>query len=142
VTAVDSQYLIMEIVQAVVKKDHGRDSILYGADPARGTGSAGLDFAGGNRSVLQEPCCRCRAPRLKASPAFYSVSFISQPRGRYRILFSDNITDRLLGNQALCCERLCDSLWIEPGKVSEDGLVSVDNDVVYRLCAIRGRRCW
>ncbi|MBS1189390.1 MAG: NAD(P)-dependent nickel-iron dehydrogenase flavin-containing subunit [Rhodocyclaceae bacterium] len=55
---------------------------------------------------------------------FYSF-FYTQPRGLYRILVSDNITDRMLGNMALL-DRLCQSLWVEPGKVSEDGLVSVD----------------
>jgi [NiFe] hydrogenase diaphorase moiety large subunit len=34
------------------------------------------------------------------------------------VLFSDNITDRMLGNRAMM-ERLCNSLWVERGKVSE-----------------------
>lgn len=46
-----------------------------------------------------------------------------QPVGRYHVLWSDNITDRMLGNQALVRE-FCQRLWIEPGKVSPDGLVS------------------
>jgi [NiFe] hydrogenase diaphorase moiety large subunit len=41
------------------------------------------------------------------------------------VLVSDNITDRMAGNQALV-DRFCANLWIERGKVSEDGLVSVE----------------
>ena len=51
--------------------------------------------------------------------------FHTQPVGAYRILFSDNITDRMLGNQALMKD-LCRRLGVAPGKVSGDGLVSVD----------------
>ncbi len=51
--------------------------------------------------------------------------FHLRPVGRYHLLFSDNVTDRHLGNRELA-QDLCRRLWIEPGKVSEDGLVSVD----------------
>jgi [NiFe] hydrogenase diaphorase moiety large subunit len=47
------------------------------------------------------------------------------PRGRYDILFSDNITDRLLGNQRLL-QRLCDRLGVDLGEPRADGRVSVD----------------
>lgn len=75
-----------------------------------------------------------RVPRTKIEgvAGFYSFLY-TEPRGRYRILFSDNITDRMLGNMALM-ERLCSNLWIEPGKVSEDGLVSVDRTSCTGLC--------
>ena len=56
--------------------------------------------------------------------SFYSF-FHTEPLGRYRILFSNNITDRMRGSAALM-ELLCQQLWLEPGHVSEDGLVSVD----------------
>jgi [NiFe] hydrogenase diaphorase moiety large subunit len=49
------------------------------------------------------------------------------------VLFSDNITDRMLGNQALM-ERMCRNLWVEAGKMSEDGLVSVDYTSCTGMC--------
>ncbi|WP_374343421.1 NAD(P)H-dependent oxidoreductase subunit E [Azonexus sp.] len=70
--------------------------------------------------------------KIEGVAGFYSFFYL-QPRGKYRVLFSDNITDRMLGNQALI-ERLCNSLWVEPGKVSEDGLVSVDTTSCTGLC--------
>jgi [NiFe] hydrogenase diaphorase moiety large subunit len=48
-----------------------------------------------------------------------------EPVGRYRILFSDNITDRLAGAAGLM-EELCRRLGVQPGAVRGDGLVSVD----------------
>jgi [NiFe] hydrogenase diaphorase moiety large subunit len=47
-----------------------------------------------------------------------------QPVGRFRILFSDNITDRMLGSEALMAE-LCTRLRVQPGVVRADGRVSV-----------------
>jgi len=61
--------------------------------------------------------------RAKGVASFYS--FLSdEPRGSSRELFSDNITDRMAGSEGLV-DALCHRLWVEPGKVSEDGLVSV-----------------
>jgi [NiFe] hydrogenase diaphorase moiety large subunit len=70
--------------------------------------------------------------KIEGVAGFYSFFYL-QPRGKYRILFSDNITDRMQGNPALM-ERLCGSLWIEPGKVSEDGVVSVDRTSCTGMC--------
>lgn len=50
--------------------------------------------------------------------------FHTQPAGDYRILFSDNVTDRLLGSEALMAD-LCRRLGVAPGRVSADGRVSV-----------------
>ena len=55
---------------------------------------------------------------------FYSFLY-DEPRGRYRILFSDNITDRMLGNAALF-EHMLKRLKLQRGQVSADGAVSVD----------------
>ncbi|MBV8618767.1 MAG: NAD(P)H-dependent oxidoreductase subunit E [Curvibacter sp.] len=49
----------------------------------------------------------------------------TRPVGRYRVLFSDNITDRLQGSEALMHE-LCRRLRVTPGQVRADGRVSVD----------------
>jgi [NiFe] hydrogenase diaphorase moiety large subunit len=65
--------------------------------------------------------------KIEGVAGFYSF-FYTAPRGKYRVLFSDNITDRMLGSKALM-DRLCNNLWVERGKVSEDGLVSVDDGV-------------
>jgi [NiFe] hydrogenase diaphorase moiety large subunit len=62
--------------------------------------------------------------KIEGVAGFYSF-FYTRPRGRYRVLFSDNIIERMQGSAALM-ERMCKSLWVEKGKVSEDGLVSVD----------------
>ncbi|MFZ5484893.1 MAG: NAD(P)H-dependent oxidoreductase subunit E [Pseudomonadota bacterium] len=70
--------------------------------------------------------------RVRGVAGFYS--FLSlEPRGRYQVLFSDNITDRMLGSQDLL-QALCSKLWLEPGKVSEDGLVSVGTTSCTGLC--------
>ncbi len=62
--------------------------------------------------------------RVEGVAGFYSFLYL-RPVGRYRVLFSDNIIERMQGSQALMAA-LAARLWVEPGKVSEDGLVSVD----------------
>ncbi|NTV95769.1 MAG: NADP oxidoreductase [Thiobacillus sp.] len=70
--------------------------------------------------------------RVRGVAGFYS--FLSlEPLGRYRVLFSDNITDRMLGSRELM-QALCGKLWLEPGKMSEDGLVSVDATSCTGMC--------
>ncbi|HPV61661.1 MAG TPA: NAD(P)H-dependent oxidoreductase subunit E, partial [Thauera aminoaromatica] len=70
--------------------------------------------------------------RVESTASFYSFLH-TRPAGEYRILFSDNITDRMLGNQALM-QTLCDKLWLQPGKVSEDGLASVSTTSCTGMC--------
>ena len=70
--------------------------------------------------------------RVTGVASFYSFMAL-QPCGSYRVLFSDNITDRMAGNERLM-EALCHRLWVEPGKVSEDGLVSVGRTSCTGLC--------
>ena len=70
--------------------------------------------------------------KIEGVAGFYSF-FYTAPRGKYRVLFSDNITDRMQGNRALM-ERLCNSLWVERGKVSEDGLVSIGKTACTGMC--------
>jgi [NiFe] hydrogenase diaphorase moiety large subunit len=55
--------------------------------------------------------------RVESTAGFYGF-FHTRPMGRYRILFSDNITDRMLGSRALM-QALCHKLWLEPGRVSD-----------------------
>jgi [NiFe] hydrogenase diaphorase moiety large subunit len=70
--------------------------------------------------------------RVEGVAGFYGF-FHTQPLGAYRILWSDNITDRMLGSAELM-QRLCERLWLEPGRVSEDGLVSVDTTSCTGMC--------
>jgi [NiFe] hydrogenase diaphorase moiety large subunit len=70
--------------------------------------------------------------RVRGTAGFYA--FLStEPRGQYRVLFSDNITDRMQGSEALL-DRLCHELWVEPGRTSEDGLLSVATTSCTGLC--------
>lgn len=70
--------------------------------------------------------------RVKGVAGFYSF-FHTEPMGRYRVLWSDNITDRMLGNTDLM-RQMCKKLWLEPGRVSEDGLVSVATTSCTGMC--------
>ncbi len=84
--------------------------------------------------AIDHICEGLNLPRTKivGTASFYSF-FCLEPRGRYRILFSDNITDRMLGSEALL-ERMCGKLWLEKGKVSEDSLASVDTTSCTGMC--------
>ena len=81
-------------------------------------------------NYLPEPALERVAQRLglplsqvRGVAAFYD--FLSlQPTGVYRVLFSDDVTDRMRGSTELL-QRMCQRLWAEPGRVTEDGLVSV-----------------
>jgi [NiFe] hydrogenase diaphorase moiety large subunit len=63
---------------------------------------------------------------------FYSFLY-DQPRGRFRILFSDNITDRMLGSLTLF-EHMLKRLKLKRGAVSADGGVSVDLTSCTGMC--------
>lgn len=70
--------------------------------------------------------------RIESVASFYSFLHLKQ-HGEYRVLFSNNITDHMLGSQALM-ELMCQQLWLQPGKVSEDGLVSIDTTSCTGMC--------
>jgi [NiFe] hydrogenase diaphorase moiety large subunit len=61
--------------------------------------------------------------RVESVATFYHF-FRTDQRARYEILFSDNIIDRHLGKEEIK-QYLCERLWVEPGKLSEDGLVRI-----------------
>ena len=61
--------------------------------------------------------------RVRGVVAFYSFLH-AEPRGAYRVLFSDNVTDRMRGSEDRLRE-FGQRLWVESGKVSQDGLVSL-----------------
>jgi [NiFe] hydrogenase diaphorase moiety large subunit len=87
-----------------------------------------------SRRAISEVAAALKLPRahVEGVAGFYSFLHL-EPAGEYRILFSDNITDRMLGNVPLI-ERLCAKLWLERGRVSEDGLVSVDFTSCTGMC--------
>ncbi|OIP14364.1 MAG: NADP oxidoreductase [Comamonadaceae bacterium CG2_30_59_20] len=59
--------------------------------------------------------------------------FHTQPVGAYRVLFSDNITDRMLGSEALL-RQLCGLLNVAPDQTRADGLVSIATTSCTGLC--------
>jgi [NiFe] hydrogenase diaphorase moiety large subunit len=70
--------------------------------------------------------------RIESVASFYSFLHL-KPHGEYRVLFSDNITDRMLGSQELM-EQMCQQFHLQPGKVSEDGLISIDITSCTGMC--------
>ncbi|GAO36353.1 NADP oxidoreductase [Sulfuricella sp. T08] len=73
-------------------------------------------------------------PRVNVEGVVGFYSFLStHPVGEYRLLFSGNITDQMLGKDELM-QYLCNKLWVEPGKVSEDGLVSIASTSCTGMC--------
>ncbi len=61
--------------------------------------------------------------QVRAAIAFYAFLH-DRSRGDFDILFSDNITDRMLGNERLA-GRLCDRLGVPLGETRADGRVTV-----------------
>ncbi len=70
--------------------------------------------------------------RVESVVQFYAHLY-DQPRGKFRILFSDNITDRMAGSLALM-EHMLKRLKLSRGVVSADGLVSVDTTSCTGMC--------
>ena len=63
---------------------------------------------------------------------FYSFLHDS-PRGSYDILFSDSITDHMLGSRQLL-DQLCNTLGVKPATPREDGRVTVDTTSCTGIC--------
>jgi [NiFe] hydrogenase diaphorase moiety large subunit len=70
--------------------------------------------------------------RVDGVVQFYSFLY-DKPQGRYRILLSDNITDRMLGSLPLF-EHMLKRLKLKRGDVSSDGAVSVDLTSCTGMC--------
>jgi [NiFe] hydrogenase diaphorase moiety large subunit len=70
--------------------------------------------------------------QILAAVDFYAFLHLA-PRGGYDILFSDNITDRMLGNRRLM-GLLCAKLDVMPGQTRADGRVSVDYTSCTGMC--------
>ena len=83
-----------------------------------------VDFISDETAAHLAEALKIPYAQVHSTRDFYAF-FYRENRGRYRVLFSDNITDRMAGNQALF-EHMAKRLKLEPGKVSDDGLVSID----------------
>lgn len=70
--------------------------------------------------------------RVEGVAGFYSFLYADRPC-RYRVLFSDNITDRMQGSRSLL-EYLCGKLLVEKGRVSEEGMVFIGTTSCTGLC--------
>jgi len=70
--------------------------------------------------------------QVEGVAGFYRF-FHTRPVGAYRVLFSDNVTDRMLGSEALMAD-LCRRLGVAPGRLGDEGLVSVDKTSCTGLC--------
>jgi [NiFe] hydrogenase diaphorase moiety large subunit len=100
----------------------------YGDDPRRLLGILRelQDALGGvPAEAVEALAAHLAMPRtdVTALLSFYSF-FAPNPLPRYTILFSRNVTDDMAGRRAMK-ERMCQRLWVEPGRVSEDRLVYV-----------------
>ena len=70
--------------------------------------------------------------QVEGVAGFYRF-FHTRPVGAYRVLFSDNVTDRMLGSEALMAD-LCRRLGVAPSQLSNDGFASVDKTSCTGLC--------
>ncbi len=84
--------------------------------------------------TITELASRLNVPRgrVEGVAGFYSF-FALEDRGRYRVLFSDNITDEMAGSRELR-QRMLDALDLKLGEVSRDGLVSIRTTSCTGLC--------
>ena len=70
--------------------------------------------------------------RVQGVVEFYSFLSLA-PQGRYHILFSDSISDQMLGSRELA-DFFSERLGVEPGKTRADGKVSMDYTSCTGLC--------
>jgi [NiFe] hydrogenase diaphorase moiety large subunit len=85
-------------------------------------------------AALDRIAARLDLPIARVRGVAHFYEFIAtEPSGAYRVLFSDNVTDRMSGSSELL-QRMCQRLWVEPGKPSEDGLVHVERTSFLGFC--------
>ena len=92
-----------------------------------------------HHSYIPDEAVRRLSERL-GTPAVEILSVIAyyaflhrHPRGQFDIYFSDNITDRMLGNKVLM-EGMCKKLGVEPGVPRADGKVTIDMTSCTGMC--------
>jgi len=71
--------------------------------------------------------------RVEGVAGFYSFFTTDEDVGRFRVLFSDNITDEMQGSHALR-RRMLDAFDVELGGTSRDGLVTIGATSCTGLC--------
>ncbi len=91
-----------------------------------------LDWISRDTAHAVAECLSIPTTQVDSVVQFYAFLH-DQPRGRYRILFSDNITDRMLGSLTLF-EHMLKRLRLQRGEVSTDGAVSVDLTSCTGMC--------
>jgi [NiFe] hydrogenase diaphorase moiety large subunit len=84
--------------------------------------------------VITELARALGLPRAQVEGVVGFYAFFDAGDGRrFRVLFSDNITDEMAGSRELR-QRLLDAFHLEPGEVSRDGLVSIGTTSCTGLC--------
>ncbi len=84
--------------------------------------------------VITEVATALGLPRAQVEGVVGFYSFLGTgARGRFRVLFSDNVTDELAGSAELR-RRMLDAFRIELGEVSRDGACSVETTSCTGLC--------
>ncbi|MBM4783119.1 MAG: NADP oxidoreductase [Archangiaceae bacterium] len=84
--------------------------------------------------VLSEIARGLGLPRARVEGVAGFYAFLNlKPVGRFRVLVSDNVTDRFAGS-AETCGALCQRLGVKRGHVRSDGRVSVDFTSCTGLC--------
>ena len=92
-------------------------------------------------ATVGDIAARLKIPRTRVESVlqFYSF-FYDKPRGLYRVLISDNVTDRMLGSLALF-ERLAINSTSSAARFRRT-VSSASISPPAPACAIKGRRCW
>jgi len=87
-----------------------------------------------SRDTLSAVATALKLPlaHVEGVAGFYRF-FYGQPVGQYRVLFSDNVTDRMGGSEEMA-RHLRHLLKLEPNKVRADGRVSVSTTSCTGLC--------
>jgi [NiFe] hydrogenase diaphorase moiety large subunit len=70
--------------------------------------------------------------QVRAVVDFYAFLY-EQPRGDFNVLFSDSITDHMLGSRELM-QQLCQQLGAAPGQLRDDDRVTVDTASCTGMC--------
>ncbi len=91
-----------------------------------------LDWISPETKILVAEALKIPLAQVEGVTEFYAHLY-SENRGKYRILFSNNITDRMAGSTGLM-EHMLKRLKLERGKTSTDGLVSVDYTSCTGMC--------
>lgn len=121
--------MMKEFIQAVVRQADGQTVRLLQMltaiqDRYRHIPAEAMDLLAGQLDIPRT--------RIVAVVEFYSFLHLT-PQGRYDILFSDSITDRMLGNQDLMAQ-LSARLQVAVGTTRADGLVSLNPTSCTGLC--------